>query len=156
MPGYRADTATEHRRMSTANSFGLSAIDRACIRHLVGHTLAVVEREFILETLRHYSGNRTRAADLLRISIRSLRDRIRAYRSQGEACRNRGRPFRVIRPCAGLQTSATEARPLAGTENWCRKRDSNPRPPHYECGALPAELPRHAFTRRRPSNTRKT
>jgi len=85
MPGYRADTAIEHRRMSTANSFGLSAIDRACIRHLVGHTLAVVEREFILETLRHYSGNRTRAADLLRISIRSLRDRIRAYRSQGES-----------------------------------------------------------------------
>src|SRR5579863_7080580 len=26
---------------------------------------------------------------------------------------------------------------------WCRGRDSNPRPPHYECGALPAELPRH-------------
>ncbi len=25
---------------------------------------------------------------------------------------------------------------------WCRGRDSNPRPPHYECGALPAELPR--------------
>jgi hypothetical protein len=23
---------------------------------------------------------------------------------------------------------------------WCRKRDSNPRPPHYECGALPTEL----------------
>lgn len=28
-------------------------------------------------------------------------------------------------------------------ESWCRGRDSNPRPPHYECGALPAELPRH-------------
>src|SRR5437764_13113471 len=25
---------------------------------------------------------------------------------------------------------------------WCRRRDSNPRPPHYECGALPAELQR--------------
>src|SRR5580698_4068640 len=29
------------------------------------------------------------------------------------------------------------------SEGWCRGRDSNPRPPHYECGALPAELPRH-------------
>jgi hypothetical protein len=25
---------------------------------------------------------------------------------------------------------------------WCRGRDSNPRPTHYECVALPAELPR--------------
>lgn len=26
--------------------------------------------------------------------------------------------------------------------NWCRLRDSNTRPPHYECDALPAELRR--------------
>ena len=26
---------------------------------------------------------------------------------------------------------------------WCRKRDSNPRPPLYESGALPTELLRH-------------
>ena len=31
---------------------------------------------------------------------------------------------------------------------WCRKRDSNPRPPHYECDALPAELLRHWAARR--------
>src|ERR1700735_3549003 len=30
---------------------------------------------------------------------------------------------------------------------WCRLRDSNTRPPHYECDALPTEL-------RRPKNTR--
>lgn len=29
---------------------------------------------------------------------------------------------------------------ITWTEMWCRKRDSNPRPPHYECDALPAEL----------------
>jgi DNA-binding NtrC family response regulator len=85
MPGYRADTAADRQPVNTATPFGLSAIDRACVRLLVGHALAVVEREFILETLRHYSGNRTRAAGLLRISIRSLRDRIRAYRGQGES-----------------------------------------------------------------------
>src|ERR1700722_7978403 len=32
-------------------------------------------------------------------------------------------------------------------EKWCRGRDSNPRPTHYECVALPAELPRHARPR---------
>ena len=25
-------------------------------------------------------------------------------------------------------------------KSWCRRRDSNPRPPHYECDALPTEL----------------
>src|SRR5258707_15876624 len=30
--------------------------------------------------------------------------------------------------------------PERTTRKWCRKRDSNPRPPHYECGALPTEL----------------
>src|SRR5580698_11138772 len=39
------------------------------------------------------------------------------------------------------------------SEDWCRGRDSNPRPPHYECGALPAELPRHTSECRR-DNTR--
>jgi hypothetical protein len=27
---------------------------------------------------------------------------------------------------------------------WCRGEDSNLRPTHYECVALPAELPRHS------------
>ena len=51
---------------------------------LIEHTLAHVEREFILQTLRFHRGNRTRAADLLGISIRSLRNKIRDYRNQGE------------------------------------------------------------------------
>ena len=39
-------------------------------------------------------------------------------------------------------------------KNWCRKRDSNPRPPLYESGALPTELLRrfkaHLITIRAP------
>jgi transcriptional regulator with GAF, ATPase, and Fis domain len=65
-------------------SFAFSASERACIAHLIGHTLARVEREFILQTLRHNQGNRTHAANSLGISIRSLRDRIRNYRIHGE------------------------------------------------------------------------
>jgi DNA-binding NtrC family response regulator len=64
--------------------FDLSPIDRTCIKRLIGHTLASIEREFILETLRYVQGNRTRSADLLRISVRSLRDKIRRYRNEGE------------------------------------------------------------------------
>lgn len=31
-------------------------------------------------------------------------------------------------------------------QGWCRRRDSNPRPQHYECRALPAELLRPTRT----------
>ena len=65
--------------------FGFSAIDRACVTRLVGHSIALVERELILQTLRYNQGNRTRTADLLGISIRSLRDKIRHYRDQGQS-----------------------------------------------------------------------
>lgn len=64
--------------------FELSEFDRAFIGRLVGHTLARLEREFILQTLRCTQGNRTSAAYLLGISVRSLRDKIRCYRDQGE------------------------------------------------------------------------
>ena len=84
MPGYRTDLPLERAPAGSASLFGLSTIDRACIRQLVGHKLAIVERELILQTLRSHKGNRTRTADLLGISIRSLRDRIRNYRGQGE------------------------------------------------------------------------
>jgi DNA-binding NtrC family response regulator len=63
----------------------LTAVDRSYVAHLVGHSLAHIERELILQTLRHSQGNRTRSADLLGISIRSLRNKIRDYRDQGES-----------------------------------------------------------------------
>lgn len=50
---------------------------------MVGRTLAEVERGFILETLRHCHGNRTRAANILGISIRTLRNKLRAYQDAG-------------------------------------------------------------------------
>jgi len=65
-------------------SLGSSATSLSCVRLLVGYTLAAVECEFILQTLRYFRGNRTRAADALGISIRSLRDKIRIYRERGD------------------------------------------------------------------------
>ncbi len=85
MPGYRADRRPPERSsVETGTLFGLSTIERTCVGQLIGHKLAHVEREFILQTLRFHHGNRTRAADLLGISIRSLRNKIRDYRNQGE------------------------------------------------------------------------
>jgi two-component system, response regulator FlrC len=85
MPGYRGDRRPlEQPSVETGALFGLSTVERACVSQLIGHTLAHVEREFILQTLRFHRGNRTRAAGLLGISIRALRNKIRDYRNQGE------------------------------------------------------------------------
>ena len=52
-------------------------------RALVGRTVADVERELILDTLSHCLGNRTHAANILGISIRTLRNKLRAYSEEG-------------------------------------------------------------------------
>ncbi len=52
--------------------------------HLAGIPLAKIERKAILETLRTTAGNQTKAAKVLGISDRTLRDKIRRYRQQGE------------------------------------------------------------------------
>lgn len=49
---------------------------------LAGMPLAQVERQAILETLKQTNGNQTRAAKVLGISDRTLRDKIRQYRQQ--------------------------------------------------------------------------
>ena len=51
--------------------------------HLVGKTVADVERDLIIDTLRHCLGNRTHAANILGISIRTLRNKLKLYDSDG-------------------------------------------------------------------------
>jgi two-component system, response regulator FlrC len=50
---------------------------------LVGRTVAEVERDLILKTLRYTTGNRTIAAAILGISIRTLRNKLRQYGEEG-------------------------------------------------------------------------
>jgi len=50
---------------------------------LVGRTVADVERDLILDTLQHCLGNRTHAANILGISIRTLRNKLQQYRQEG-------------------------------------------------------------------------
>ncbi len=52
-------------------------------RALVGRTVAEVERDLILETLKHCLGNRTHAANILGISIRTLRNKLNEYADDG-------------------------------------------------------------------------
>ena len=52
-------------------------------RALVGRTVADVERDLILETLKHCFGNRTHAANILGISIRTLRNKLNEYSGDG-------------------------------------------------------------------------
>jgi two-component system, response regulator FlrC len=55
----------------------------AVTRALVGRTVADVERDLILETLKHCLGNRTHAANILGISIRTLRNKLNEYADDG-------------------------------------------------------------------------
>ncbi len=57
----------------------------ARISALVGRKVEEVERELIIETLAHCLGNRTRAAEILGISIRTLRNKLGEYRAAGIA-----------------------------------------------------------------------
>jgi Fis family transcriptional regulator len=50
---------------------------------LVGLPVADVERDLILATLRHTDGNRTHAANVLGISIRTMRNKLREYAAYG-------------------------------------------------------------------------
>ena len=69
----------------------ISAVDRAAqtaealTRGLVGRTVADVERDLILDTLDHCLGNRTHAARILGISIRTLRNKLSEYLTAGIA-----------------------------------------------------------------------
>jgi DNA-binding NtrC family response regulator len=54
-------------------------------RTMVGRTVADVERDLILDTLDHVLGNRTHAANILGISIRTLRNKLNQYSDEGIA-----------------------------------------------------------------------
>jgi len=68
---------------------GMDYINRAAqaaesaARTFVGSTVAEVEQKLILETLSHCLGNRTHAANILGISIRTLRNKLNEYSAAG-------------------------------------------------------------------------
>jgi DNA-binding NtrC family response regulator len=79
-------------RTPEGEALGGSALDpatqaartaEAVTRSLVGRTVAEVERDLILDTLDHCLGNRTHAARILGISIRTLRNKLGEYTAAG-------------------------------------------------------------------------
>ena len=53
------------------------------IRLLIGSTVEEVERALVVQTLARCDGNRTRAARVLGLSVRTLRNKIRVYTAEG-------------------------------------------------------------------------
>jgi len=50
---------------------------------LIGATVGEIEQELVLQTLTRCDGNRTRAARVLGMSVRTLRNKIRQYSADG-------------------------------------------------------------------------
>ncbi|WP_417464912.1 sigma-54-dependent transcriptional regulator [Kordiimonas sp.] len=69
---------------------GASDLEEAA--SLVGKTVAEVERELIIDTLKHCLGNRTHAANILGISIRTLRNKLNQYQTEGVSIPQPGAP----------------------------------------------------------------
>jgi DNA-binding NtrC family response regulator len=65
----------------TARAASMAA--EAASRAFVGQTVAAMEQRLILDTLTHCLGNRTHAAVILGISIRTLRNKLKEYSDAG-------------------------------------------------------------------------
>lgn len=50
---------------------------------LIGSTVQAIERELVLQTLARCHGNRTHAARVLGLSVRTMRNKIRQYATDG-------------------------------------------------------------------------
>jgi two-component system, response regulator FlrC len=74
-PAAAADSQT-----GTAEAAGEATAEA---KRLVGRTVADVEKVLILDTLEHCLGNRTHAANILGISIRTLRNKLKQYSEEG-------------------------------------------------------------------------
>ncbi|RAK25606.1 regulatory Fis family protein [Falsochrobactrum ovis] len=66
------------RLAASGNAPGEETANKA-VQMLVGQTLADVDRRLILQTLRHCHGNRTRTTNMLSISLRTIRNKLREY-----------------------------------------------------------------------------
>jgi len=77
------DGARLDQQRSTSSVVHAALAAEQVSRALVGRTVAEVERDLILETLKHCLGNRTHAANVLGISIRTLRNKLNEYSADG-------------------------------------------------------------------------
>ena len=69
---------------SETEDTGSSEDDPMILELEVGISMAEAEKKLIFETLKQTKGNRTRAAEILGISIRTLRNKLNEYKESGE------------------------------------------------------------------------
>ena len=84
-----------------------SSSRRRLARWLVGSPISAVERDLILETLTHTHGNRTVSARLLGVSVRTLRNKITEYSTNGLDIPRHERRDEWLRPSAGASYFGT-------------------------------------------------
>ena len=72
-------SADPHARAAQAASIAAETASRG----YVGQTVAAMEQQLIIDTLEHCLGNRTHAANILGISIRTLRNKLKEYTEAG-------------------------------------------------------------------------
>ena len=85
---YGRESATQLPEVDDASSMEMPRVEMRRIDSLripVGTNLADVERWMIFATLEKCGGNKTRAAALLGVSLKTLYNRLNAYRAQGLA-----------------------------------------------------------------------
>ena len=87
LTGQKATTVVETvaRVAQAAAGGGKGETAAPAPQNLIGRTVSDVERELILNTLDHCLGNRTHAANILGISIRTLRNKLKEYGEGGVA-----------------------------------------------------------------------
>jgi two-component system, response regulator FlrC len=83
LTGGRMGAEQASTRPAVASAAMPSGNGGAAVGTLVGRTVADVERDLIIETLQHCLGNRTHAAGILGISIRTLRNKLQQYKQEG-------------------------------------------------------------------------
>lgn len=79
----QSPNASAHTDAATPYSGGTSTGNNDVAANMVGKTVAEVERDLIIDTLSHCLGNRTHAANILGISIRTLRNKLNQYTADG-------------------------------------------------------------------------
>jgi DNA-binding NtrC family response regulator len=79
---------TDSRAASAATRREAVGADPQNVAVQVGHTVAEAERQLIEATLAHCGGNKQRTAEMLGVSLKTLYNRLAAYRGESEHTTN--------------------------------------------------------------------
>lgn len=83
--GVGSESSIAQKAAQTVQQSNAPASPESATDQLVGKTVAEVERDLIVKTLDKCLGNRTHAANILGISIRTLRNKLKQYTDEGIA-----------------------------------------------------------------------